>query len=135
MASLHPERRNLVLVSLLSWGHTGHYSPTLKVIEGPVLQLRIINAKELGHRLWLAITFSDGECEFLIRRKANRLGTVLGSMYLQTDVEVLSSQEIGPKIVQSTDAPDRDLQDQLLTGQVEKHILTLLADTTVNDLG
>lgn len=96
---------------------------TLKVTEGPVLKFRILNAKELGHWLCLTVTLGDGEGEGLIRRKADRLGTVLRSVDLQTDVEVLSGEEIGPRINSLADAPNKNLQDQLLTGQVGRRNL------------
>jgi hypothetical protein len=73
-------------------------SLTLKVTESPVLKLRILNTKELGHRLGLTVTLGNGEGEGLIRRKANRLGTVLRSVDLQTDVKVLTGEEVGPGI-------------------------------------
>jgi hypothetical protein len=57
-------------------------SLTLKVTESPVLKLRILNAKKLGHRLGLTVTLDDGKGEGLVRRQANRLGTVLRSMDL-----------------------------------------------------
>ena len=68
---------------------------TLVPGEVPLLQLRLLNLEVLGDRCSLAV-LGDCECELLVQRQSNSLGSVLGLMDFETDIEVLSSKEVGP---------------------------------------
>ena len=75
-------------------------SPTLPVCEVPLLKLGLLDLEVFCHRLGGAIALlCDGKGELLVQRFSNCLGTVKRLVDFQTNVEVLSSQEIGPAIM------------------------------------
>ena len=65
--------------------------------EVPLLQLRFLDLEVLGNRCSLAV-LGDGEGELLIQRQSNSLRPVLGLVDFETNVEELTSKEVGPVI-------------------------------------
>ena len=68
---------------------------TLIPSEVPLLELGVLDLEVFCDRRGLAI-LGDGECEFLVQRQSNGLRSVRGLVDLETNVEVLASEEVGP---------------------------------------
>jgi hypothetical protein len=69
---------------------------TLVPREVPLLQLGLLKLEVFSSRLCGSALLRNSERETLIQRQSNELGTVPWLMDLETDVEVLSSQKVGP---------------------------------------
>lgn len=70
---------------------------TLVPGEVPLLQLRLLNLEVLGDRCSLAV-LGDCERELLVQRQSNGLRPILRLVDFETNVEELTSKEVGPVI-------------------------------------
>lgn len=68
--------------------------------EVPSLQLRLVQAEELGSRNSLTTVLGDGEGKVGVGFSDTCLRAVDGRVNLQTDVEELTSKEIRPGVKQ-----------------------------------
>jgi hypothetical protein len=69
---------------------------TLVPREVPLLQFGLLKLEVFSSRLGGSALLRNSECETLIERQSDELGTVPWLMDLETDVEILSSQKVGP---------------------------------------
>lgn len=70
-------------------------APTLVIREVPLLKLGLLDLEVVGDRRGLAI-LGDGEGKLLIKGKPDSFGSVFRLMNFETDIEVLTSEEVGP---------------------------------------
>jgi hypothetical protein len=69
--------------------------------EVPLLQFRFLKVEELCYWFCLSTLLAKSEGKLLIQRQTDELGSVPGLVNFQTDVEVLASEKVGPKILVS----------------------------------
>jgi hypothetical protein len=83
----------------ISFHHTFellHNLLTLPISKVPLLQLWFFNLEVLGCRLSRSTLLCDSEGKALIQRQSDVLRSVLRLVDLETDVEELACQEVGP---------------------------------------
>jgi hypothetical protein len=71
--------------------------PTLIISEVPLLKLRLLDLEVVGDGCSLAV-LSNREGKLLVQRQSNGFGSIGRLVDLETDVEVLASEEVGPVV-------------------------------------